>query len=45
MSRLGETIRSARLKAKMTEKQLGKKCGFSESFVKEIESGRRIVSD
>lgn len=45
MSRLGETIRAARLKSKMTEKALGKKCGFSESFIQEIESGRRIVSD
>ena len=45
MSRLGDTIRTARLKAKMTEKALGKKCGMAESVIKEIESGRRIVSD
>ena len=45
MSRLGDTIRSARLKAKLTEKALGKKCGLAESFIKEVESGRRIVSD
>ncbi|MBQ8110528.1 MAG: helix-turn-helix domain-containing protein [Clostridia bacterium] len=45
MSRLGDTIKSARLKAKMTEKALGKKCGLAESFIKDVESGRKIVSD
>jgi SOS-response transcriptional repressor LexA len=45
MSRLGETIRAARLKAKITEKALGKKCGMAESVIKEIEMGTRIVSD
>ena len=45
MSRLGDAIRKARLNAKMTEKQLGRKCGMSEGVIKDIESGRRIVSD
>ena len=45
MSRLGDTIQKARIKAKMTEKALGKKCGLAESFIKDVESGRRIVSD
>ena len=45
MSRLGDTIRTARAKAKMTEKALGKKCGLAESYIKDIESGRKIVSD
>ena len=45
MSRLGDSIRTARLKAKMTEKALGKKCGLAESFIKDVESGRKIVSD
>ena len=45
MSRLGETIRSARIQAKMTEKALAKKCGMAEGVIKDIESGRRIVSD
>ncbi len=45
MSRLGDTIRTARLKAKMTEKALGKKCGLAESYIKDVESGRKIVSD
>ena len=45
MSRLGETIRSTRIQAKMTEKALAKKCGMAEGVIKDIESGRRIVSD
>ena len=45
MTRLGETIKKARLGAKMTEKALAKKCGVAESFIKEVEAGRRIVSD
>ena len=45
MSRLGDAIRKARLNAKMTEKQLGRKCGMSDGVIKDIESGRRIVSD
>lgn len=45
MSRLGETIRAARVKAKMTEKALAKKCGMAENVIKAIEMGTRIVSD
>lgn len=45
MSRLGDTIRAARVAAKMSEKQLGKKCGMAESVIKDIEAGRRIASD
>ena len=45
MSRLGDTIRAGRIKAKMTEKALAKKCGVAESFIKDVESGRKIVSD
>ena len=45
MSRLGDTIRAARIKAKLTEKALGKKCGLAESYIKDVESGRKIVSD
>ena len=45
MSRLGETIRTARINNKMTEKALAKKCGMSESVIKAIEMGTRIVSD
>ena len=45
MSRLGDTIRTARIKAKMTEKALAKKCGMAENVIKSIEAGTRIVSD
>ena len=45
MSRLGDAIRKARVNAKMSEKQLGRKCGMAENVIKDIESGRRIVSD
>ena len=45
MSRLGDTIQKARIKAKMTEKALGRKCGLAESFIRDVESGRKIVSD
>ncbi|NLG25460.1 MAG: LexA family transcriptional regulator [Clostridiales bacterium] len=45
MSRLGDTIRAARLKAGMSARALGKKCGVAESFIAEVEGGTRIVSD
>lgn len=45
MSRLGDTIRAARVRAKITEKALGRKCGLAESVIRDIESGRRIASD
>lgn len=45
MSRLGETIRAARLKKGLTPKALGKKCGVAESFINDVEMGTRIVSD
>ena len=45
MSRLGDAIRSARVAAKMSEKQLGRKCGMAENVIKDIESGRRIIAD
>ena len=45
MSRLGDTIRAARVKAGMTPKALGKKCGVAESFINDVERGTKIVSD
>ncbi len=45
MSRLGDTIRAARLKSGLTPKALGKKCGVAESFILGVEAGTRIVSD
>ncbi|MFU0825653.1 S24 family peptidase [Clostridium sp.] len=45
MSRVGSKIREARLNLKMTEKQLAKKLGVSEGFIKEVESGRKVVNE
>ena len=45
LSRMGDTIRAQRVKYGMTEKQLAKKTGCAESFIKDVESGRRIPSD
>lgn len=45
MSRMGDTIRASRVKYGLTEKQLAKKTGLAESFVKEVELGKRIPSD
>ncbi|KXG76603.1 helix-turn-helix domain-containing protein [Thermotalea metallivorans] len=45
MSRVGEKIREERTKKGITPKQLGKKCGVTESFILDIESGRRIVNE
>lgn len=45
MSRMGDTIRKSRIKYGLTEKQLAKKTGLAESFIKEVELGRKIPSD
>lgn len=45
MSRLGDLIRTERLRQNMTPKQVARKCGVAESFIVEVESGRRIIAD
>ena len=45
MSRVGEKIKEARLKAGMTQKALGKKLGVAEKFINEVEIGRKIVQE
>ncbi len=45
MSRLGDLIRTERVRAKMTPKQVAKKCGVSESFIMAVEAGTRIIAD
>ena len=45
MSRLGDLIRTERLRAKMTPKQVAKKCGVSESYIMAVEAGTRIIAD
>ena len=45
MSRLGDLIRTERLRAKLTPKQVAKKCGVSESYIIAVEAGTRIIAD
>lgn len=45
MSRAGEKVKSIRLEAKLTEKQFGKKLGVNEAFIKDIETGRKVIND
>lgn len=45
MSRLGDLIQTERLRQKMSPKQVAKKCGVSEKFIVEVESGKRIIAD
>lgn len=45
MSRLGDLIRTERVRAKMTPKQVAKKCGVSESYIMAVEAGTRIIAD
>lgn len=42
---MGDTIRAQRIKYGLTEKQLAKKTGLAESYVKEVELGKKIPSD
>ena len=45
MSRLGDLIRTERIRHKMTPKQVAKKCGVSESYLMAVEAGTRIIAD
>lgn len=45
MSRLGDLIRTERLRQKLTPKQVAKKCGMSESYIMAVEAGTRIIAD
>ena len=38
MSRLGDLIRTERLRSKMTPKQVARKCGVSESYLLAVEA-------
>ena len=44
-TRIGDTVRTNRIKSGQTEKQLAKKTGLAESFIKEVELGKRIPSE
>ena len=45
MSRLGDLIRTERVRQKMTPKQVAKKSGVSESYIMAVEAGTRIIAD
>ena len=45
MSRLGDLIRTERVRQKLTPKQVAKKCGVSESYLMAVEAGTRIIAD
>ncbi|MBQ8074002.1 MAG: helix-turn-helix domain-containing protein [Clostridia bacterium] len=45
MSRLGDLIRTERIRQKMTPKQVARKCGVSESYIVAVEAGTRIIGD
>ncbi|MBV7273299.1 helix-turn-helix transcriptional regulator [Clostridiaceae bacterium UIB06] len=44
MSRIGEKVKSIRNSIGMTQKQLAKKLGVAESFVNEIEMGKKVIN-
>lgn len=44
MSRIGDQIKEARNKQGLSQKQLARKIGASESYIKEIESGNKIIN-
>lgn len=45
MSRLGDLILLERSRQKLTRKQVARKCGVSEGYLKDVEEGRRIIRD
>ena len=45
MSRLGDLIRTERIRAKLTPKQVAKKCGVAESYIVAVEKGTKIIAD
>mgnify|MGYP002733128342 CR=1 FL=1 len=45
MSRLGDLLRTERLRRNLTPKQVGRMCGVSEGYIKEVEAGTRIIAD
>ncbi|MEN1759059.1 helix-turn-helix domain-containing protein [Anoxynatronum sibiricum] len=45
MNPIAEAIRKARLRAGMTEKMLAKKCGLAENYIKQVESGRKVIQE
>ncbi len=45
MSRLGDLIKTERMRQGLTHKQVAKKCGVAESYLADVEAGTRIIAD
>jgi len=45
MSRVGERVKAARSSSNMSQKQLAKKLGVAESFIADVELGRKIMNE
>jgi transcriptional regulator with XRE-family HTH domain len=45
MNLIAEKIKNGRIKASMSEKILAKKCGLSEKYIKQIESGKKVINE
>lgn len=45
MSRVGEKIKQIRIDSGLSQKQLAKKLGVAESFISEVEQGRKVVNE
>ena len=45
MNRVAENIKNARTEKGMSQKQLAKKLGVSESFINEVEGGRKVLNE
>lgn len=45
MNRIAEQIKTARIKAKLSEKELAKKCGLQVSYIMQVESGKKVINE
>lgn len=45
MSRVGDKIKQVREAKEISQKQLGKKIGVSESFINEVELGKKVINE
>lgn len=45
MNPVAKRIQEARIKAKMSEKELAKKCGLAASYIIQIEAGKKIINE
>jgi len=45
MSRVGDRIKGVRESKAISQKQLGKKIGVSESFINEVEMGKKVINE